>query len=288
MICNSITNVAHSIVNKNINILYSNHNSLFDYLFKTIDYNIYYANDVVSVHYYDTIIINDFLSYHSWGQSFSNQYHIKPSLFLHDAPPSSFKKEDIALVHQNTKRVHRIIFGNHLANMWKLQPDKYVTVMDYGLPVFNSANKRDKSILIMNLQGNNNSATLHQHIKNHIGDCDILNTLPMSWSLNDICNLLSQYKIFIDLSHTVNSLVAASCGCQCISPHPLPKNKLISSITDYSNIISIIQILLGTNLSDDEREYNKNLLTTMFNYETFINLLSDKIKSLKEQELFLV
>lgn len=289
MICNNITNVAHSIINHQINILYNNTNSLFNYLFKSLDYNIYYYNDIVSSYYYDMMIVNDFLSYHSGGETFSHKYHIKPLLFLHGPPPASFKKEDLALVHQNTKKVHKIIFGQNIADLWRFKSDnKYITIMDYGLPTVDKSNNRDKSILILNLDNNSNMNRLQEHIKNHIGYCDILDHLPSYWSLNEVCNLLSQYKICIDVSYSINSLIAASCGCQCISPHILPKNKLISSINDFGNIINIIQILLNMNLSEDEREYNKTLLASTFDYNTFVDKLSHKIKSLKEQELFFV
>lgn len=291
MITNSITHIAHGILNDSINILYNNHNSLFDNLFKDLDYNIYGYNDHIYAYYYDLCISNSFLNYNTVVGAFANKLHIKSCLFFHDVPPPAFKKEDIALAQQNVNKVHKIIFGSDLANSWKMIPDKYTTVIEYGLPTFDSSHTdRTKCIIILNLENNQNISMLYQHIKSHIDDCYMLNTIPLTWTIADIYSILSQYKICINLSHTINTLIAAGSGCQTITSQQIPrsidKNKLISYVTDYTNIVSMLQVLLNMNLSNDEREYNQQKLITLFNYDTFRNKLSNTIQNLKTQEIF--
>lgn len=292
MINNSIANIAHSILTDYTNILYSHHNSLFDCLFKDLKYNIYGYNDQAYAHYYDLCIANNFLNYHNDIGILANQSHIKNCLFFHDRPPETFKKEDIALAQQNINKIHKIVFGTNLADSWKMQPDKYTTIIEYGLPQFDLIpQNRTKSVIILNLNNNQNISMLYQHIKAHIDDCDMLEAIPQNLTIRDIYNILSQYRICIDVSNTINTLVSMCCGCQTITSQSISslitKNKLISYITDYSNIVSILQVLLNINLSDDEREHNQRMLTQLYNYDTFLDQLYKKIQYLKKQEPFI-
>lgn len=281
----AILNISHGLINKQTNILYHYHKSLFDILFKEFDLNIFNYDGLRS-YYYDIFISNNFLNHHHSTGEYSRNNHLKELLLFHSSPPPSFKKEDIQLVHQNTMHTHSIFFGEQLASSWKRINSKYTHIIEYGLPDLSITTDRTKNIILFNFDNNQNVNMLHQYINKNIGNCDMLQDIPGNVSINDIGELLSQYNICIDTSSFINVLLAASFGCCCITPLEWENNSLITSISDYNNIVPIIDQLLKSNLSEDVRQNKAKELKSKYSYNLFQEKMLKTINIIKNQEIF--
>jgi hypothetical protein len=286
---NIITNITHKILNTNNNLLYTKHNSIFDYIFKTLDLNIFTYGDIAA-YYYDLIITNDFMSYHNTTQKLGLSNHVNNLLFFHDGPPPSFKKEDIALFNQETTKVYKVFFNTNIADTWRAIPNKYVDIINYGIPHVQIDNiNRQKSIIILNLDKNPQADMLYRYLKNQSIQCDIMQNLDdASITIIDIAYLLSNYKICINLSTQINTLFAASCGCQCVSPYGLRDNELLISQYDYSNIIPVLNTILLNDMSEDTRQIYANRIKETYDYNTFYNYLTKKLYTMKQEEAFIL
>lgn len=281
----SILNIAHGLVTKQTNVLYHYHSSLFDILFKELDVNIF-NYDGIDSYYYDIFVSNNFLLHHSTTGDYAKTRHIKDLLLFHSPPPQTFKKEDIQLVYENTINTHCVFFGQYIAGTWKRVGAKNTHIIEYGIPQLTVTATRDKPVILLNLENNPNITLLHQHLNKHLGNCDMLQDIPGNVSLQDIADLLSQYQICIDTSSIINSLIAASCGCQCITPIPLEINPLLVSISDYNEIINIVKNLLSANISEDARQNNAETLRTKYNYQIFQDKLLKIMQEMKYKEIF--
>lgn len=280
-----ILNIAHGLVTKQTNVLYHYHSSLFDILFKELDVNIFNYDGMRS-YYYDIFVSNNFLLHHSTTGDYARSHHIKDLLLFHSPPPPTFKKEDIQLVYENTTKTQCVFFGQYLANTWKRIGAKNTHIIEYGIPQLKATANRDKPVVLLNLENNPNVSLLHQHINKHFGHCDMLQDIPGNVSLQDIGDLLSQYQICIDTSSIINSLLAASYGCQCITPISLETNPLLVSISDYNEIINIIKNLLSSNMSEDARQNNAEALRIKYDYQTFQDKLLKIMHEMKYKEIF--
>ena len=276
---NITLNIAHNVLNKQTNILYYRHGSFFDYLLQDIPANIFDYNGI-SNYYYDFYICNDFLSYHSSIRSAMIEKHLSPVLFLHSNPPTQFKKEDISLAHQTIAQTPVLFFNETVAKAWKFNNPN---VIEYGLPDIKLSNKHNKPILILNLSNNPEITNIYNYIKNHFKDCDELNHLPPSTSIVDITNLINQYNVCLSFTSNINTLIAASCGCQCLTNIDCATNGLIHTITDYSTIIMQIKNLLTNNISEDERENHASKLKNQYKYDIFMENMSNTLSILKKE-----
>lgn len=282
----SILNISHGLVNKSINVLYHYHSSLFDILFKELDINIFNYDGIRS-YYYDIFVSNNFLLHHSTTGDYAETNHIKDLLLFHSPPPQTFKKEDIQLVYQNTYNTQSVFFGQYLANTWKRTSSQNTHILEYGIPELAISGKREKPVLLLNLENSPNIAMLHQHINKHFsGGCDMLQDIPGNVSLSDIAELLSQYQICIDTSSIINALLAAGCGCYCITPVSWETNPLLVPISDYNDIINIIQKLIATNLSEDDRQTGAREIQKKYDYRIFQEKLIQLMSQIKYKEIF--
>jgi hypothetical protein len=281
---NPIKNLVHGVLNKNISILYLKHNTLFDSIFKDLSYNTFVNGDINN-YYYDMIISNNPLSDSNECKRLSNEHHINEVLFFHNAPPENFKKEDIAIFHQNTAISHKIFMSKEIYESWKIKSNTKSTIIDYGIPDIEYSTHRNKSILILNLENNPQIDMLYNHIQNTIPESNIIKNLPGSVETKEIIQLLSQYKICIDLSSSINMLLAISCGCQCITPFGLDSD-LVYKINDYSNLMNNIQSVYKTEITEDQRRASAKKIKDQFNYDKFESLLNDKITQIKNKEVF--
>lgn len=279
-----ITNIAHKIMSPTTNVLYFKHSSVFDYIFNMLDINIFMAKSMPA-YYYDLIITNDFLSYHNETKNLSKTSHLNHLLLFHNTPPATFKKEDIYIFQKEVKANYKIFFGQSLANSWKSQLDPQTKIIDYGIPDIgiSAPSARQKSIIILNFENNNQLDALYRHIKNQSIDCDILqNADSQHFTIIDLAHLLSNYKICINISTYINTLFAVSCGCQCISPFQMNDNKLFITSNDYSDIISSLNIALNTNISEDERQHYGNMIKDSYKYDSFCESIYEQINLLKK------
>lgn len=280
-----ITNIAHKIISPATNILYFKHKSVFDYIFDMLDLNIFIAKGMPA-YYYDLMITNDFLQYHNETKVLSTTNHLSHLLLFHNAPPANFKKEDIYLFQKEVRGNHKIFFSQYLADTWKIQTDPRTKIINYGIPdiSISQSNARQKSIIILNFENNTQLDALYRHIKNQAIDCDILqNVDAQHFTILDLANLLSNYKICINVSSDINTLFATSCGCQCISPLDMNDNKLFIRGNDYSDIISSLNIAIQTRISEDERQHYGNMIKNLYRYDSFCDSIYDQINSLKKE-----
>lgn len=281
----AILNITHSLVNKSINILYHYHSSLFDIVFKELDVNIFNYDGIHS-YYYDIFISNNFLLHHSTTGEYARNHHIKDLLLFHSPPPSTFKKEDIQLVQQNTQNTQSIFFGQYLANTWKRNASANTHIIEYGIPKLEIGNNRNKPVLLLNLEDNPNVTLLHQYINKHFGGCDMLQDIPGNVSISDIANLISQYKVCIDTSSIINALIIAGCGCHCITAISWENNPLLVAISDYNDIINVIKNLLSSDMSEDARQHHAKALSDKYNYSIFQDQILRIMHNIKYKEIF--
>jgi len=290
-ITNSILNIAYGTLNKRINLLYSPSSMLFDNIFNDVDnINLFFDGDEVSDYYYDCYFSNNFLDHTNHTKKLSDKAHLKDIIAFHYPPPPSFKKEDVALLQNNTKHIHKIFFGEHIIQSWGYSRDNKTTVMDYGIPITEPSATRNKNVLIFNLENNQQIDALHKTISTNIANTDIIkNISPSNISIDNIGKFISEYKVCIDLGSTVNTLFAMSCGVECISPMTNDKdNPLMHNIRDFNNILNIVNNILSKNTNEQIRKEGSNLIYSKYNYNTFKNNMVEYMTNFKNNEIFLL
>jgi hypothetical protein len=289
-ITNSILNIAYGTLNNRINILYSPSSMLFDNILNDIDdINLFLDGDEVSSYYYDCYFSNNFLNHTNHTKKLSNQAHLKDIIAFHSPPPPSFKKEDLVLLQNNTRNIHKIFFGEEVIRSWRYPKDNKTTVMNYGIPVTEPSITRHKNVLIFNLENNPQIDSLYKSVSANIPNTDILKTINSNISIDNIGKFISEYKVCIDLGNIVNSLFAMSCGVECISPITNDKdNPLMHSIRDFNNILNMITDILSKNISNQVRNEGSGLVYEKYNYSTFKNNMVEYMTNLKNNEIFLL
>lgn len=281
-----ISNITHHIINNYTNILYVPHRSVFDILIEKIPANFYIENDNISSYYYDMVINNNILFYHQNYQNLTKNYHILDLILVHNSPPGALKKEDIHLLQKNTSHTYKICFDTKIASEWKILEDKKHKVINYGLPHTHINQNRDRKILILNLEKNPNLTSLYQYIKNSIKECDIMEEFPKHTSIDTLQQLFNNYDICLDISCDINALFAASCGCQCLTSVSDYNNPLITKITNFSEIMNVIQKLSENTLTHEDRSRHSKQITDNFDYNKFVDSLKQEIHNIKQKGFF--
>jgi len=290
-ITNSILNIAYGTLNKRINLLYSPGSMLFDNIFNDVDnINLFFDGDEVSDYYYDCYFSNNFLDHTNNTKKLSDKAHLKDIIAFHYPPPPSFKKEDVVLLQNNTKHIHKIFFGEHIMQSWRYPQDNKTTIINYGIPVTEWSATRDKNVLIFNLENNPQIDTLHKTISSNIPNTDIIKAIsPSNISINNLGQFLSQYKVCIDLGNTVNTLFAMSCGVECVSPITNDKdNPLMHNISDFNSILYTLTNILSKNTSEQTRHEGSELIYSKYDYNTFKNNMVEYMTNFKNNEIFVL
>jgi hypothetical protein len=289
-ITNSILNIAYGTLNNRINILYSPSSRLFDNIINDIDeINLFFDGDEVSDYYYDCYFSNNFLLHTNQTKKLSNQSHLKDIIGFHSPPPSNFKKEDLALLQNNTQNIHKIFFSEHVLQSWGYPRDNKTKLINYGIPITEQSITRHKNVLIFNLENNPQIESLYNTISSHIPNTDIVKTINPNIPINSVGEFLSQYKVCLDFGNIVNTIFAMSCGVECISPITNDQdNPLMHSVRDFNDILTLLTNILSNNTDNQIRQEGSKLIYSKYDYDTFKNNMVEYITNLKKNEIFLL
>lgn len=217
-------------------------------------------------------------------KNFCLSNHIKDVIGFHSSPPSNFKKEDVALLHHNSTNIHKIIFGQDIAETWRFKPSDKVSIIEYGIPrsqVACDSYENRNGILILNLENSQQIQMLYNNISASIPNVDIINSNNIS--IENLDQMLLKYDLCIDFGNKINVLYCISRGIKCITPLEIDSMNLIYRIYDYKNIIDIIKQVLSIKLDNNTRIKSAEKIIDQYDYETFRNKLITKLQQVKNE-----
>lgn len=284
MTMNKILNTFYGIDNENISVLYHPSSRIFDAIIYSLqDIEIYVYKDIVQNYYYDIFFSNNFLMHNNETKAFCLDNHIKDLIGFHAVPPSTFKKEDISILHNNTNNTHKIFFGEDVASSWKVKESDTTSVIEYGIPktdIDYYETKSDK-VLILNLEKSQQIDMLYRNINSSGTNVDILYDLNMS--LPDINKTLQQYDICLDFGNKINVLYCISRGIKCITPLDIDCPDMVYRIYNYNNITDIIHQALMVKTDYSTRKKSAELITKKYDYDIFKNRIVNKLQNIKTE-----
>jgi hypothetical protein len=285
-----LKNISYNIVNKvldsNIRIYYENHNSIFDAIFKELNYFIVNETNSVGEHfYYDMKIINDYFRYINNFNDSLMDMQISNLVFFHQKCPPQLKKEDRIILGNSLRKTQKVIFTESNLIDWNFDNSR-TTLIKYGIPKYENEinpNRKTKEILILNLRNNDQLQTLFQHIKNQYQNTDIITSIA-GINIKKIYEILSQYKIVIDIDTPVNALSAISCGCISLGVDKFDE-KINShiQILDFRTINGLIQNILNSNNINEVVSQDIAYIQKNYNFENFEKLMSSLILKTKKE-----
>lgn len=271
---------AQPINRLNYVMFYNKHNTLFDLCMAQLpnitivdhsnDERIYYTS-------YDSFIGNNLMD-HSKDLSSIKLYHLIDAVFCHEPLSSQFKKEDRFLLFDILKN-SKLIAMNDTAEQYLKSIGQQTETMSYGVPEVPLNREPRKPILVLNLKNNNQTTNLYNYIKQHIPECDILNSIPSTTNIYQMLFKLNNYSIVIDLDSDINNLCSILSGCISIT-NLQTKYPNSVNVSSFENIVSIIK----KNLEDyslDKIVDNIDLIRSKYSFDSFntnlMNLLENKI-----------
>jgi hypothetical protein len=276
----AVSNISQS---KNLNILYVKSNTFFDVLLGQID-NICLTElskveeNVLYSFSYDFFISNNPIEYSDLLPTIKS-FHLKDIVLFHSLPDSSIKKEDKFLIRQTFKNSRTISIKDNIKNSWEI-PNSIV--VKYGIPKLDNLNislQNKKSVVLLNLEKSRSIDMLYHHIKNYIPDVDMIKDIS-SYSLEELYNILNQYKVCIDIKSEINCLISIYCGCKTISSANMSESGALV-LSDYNNIIEILNKEIGS-YSLEESLQNQKTILEKYNFEvfnnSFLSIFNDLIK----------
>lgn len=271
-----IHNILHTVSHKRgnpINIFYTYNNTLFDKVIDQISDAVALNNQVFlnSPLSYGLCIINDPLDMAQNINAYNNLYANK-ILFFHENPPSGLKKEDLFLLRHTLSKFSCYSFCNNYES-WSNPKMRY---MSYGIKYQDNNINKNKNIIMLSYNNNKQTKLIYDNLKNIYHDTYLLE-IDYSKSYDNILQIISEYKICIDLASYYNVLCAASVGCYGITSKKSHSDEFIYQITDYQQMLAIIKDILhmpATNINNIQ-EYIKHT----YPYEPFIenikNIITD-------------
>ena len=134
---------------------------------------------------------------------------------------------------------------------------------------------KKKNILIINTKRQKQSYIVYQYLKNTYPDTDMVESV--SYDIEHICKLLSQYKVCIDIDNYYNVLLANACGAYGITAaQTFDKN--IIKVLNYEEIIGIIPELLSANTK--EANNIREDVIKKYDWDTFGVNIQNHIKNI--------
>lgn len=276
-------NIINRVLDKNIRILYEDHNSLFDKIFNSLDYYIVNkTNRLNKSFYYDMQIINNYFQYLNSRNNFIYENQFSDIVLFHENPHNSFKKEDKLILANNLRTTEKVMLLNSFNQAWNLPNSSLV---QYGIPTPEKIldyNSRPKDVLVLNLKNNNQIANLYQHIKGKFEKTDTINSFAKE-SLEEAQEILQNYKIVIDVDTPVNCLCATACGCATITNQSFD-NRLESTVAveDFRAVFVVIEKILANNMGPVIAR-DIDLIKTAYNYDAFKSKIDEIIRKVKSE-----
>lgn len=192
------------------------------------------------------LLINNPVDFAQKAGSYNDFAFVSKFLFYHFLPPPFFKKEDINILSDNVSSCKKISFIND-DNAWLVPDMQYI---NYGVPgdiISNVLNKyRAKDILILNFNNNNQSDIIYKQLETAYPSLSIDCLKEYSLDIKDIIDIISEYKIIIDINSTFNQLISLCCGCVVISGNASLKNEQLVYASHSKEIVQSVPKLLNS------------------------------------------
>lgn len=237
-----------------LNLLYKPSNTCFDLILSLLDINVYNSVGRDTDNYYDAYLTSSIIEHSNIRNQILLNYGVPDVLCFHNLLPSKFKKEDLYILKKSSILNHKIFFHDAIQHSWSIK-DKLSFSISYGIPnVPVESIVHKKSVVILNLNNNNNLNTLYQFIKNIFKDAEMITDIS-SFSYQELINTLSGFHICLENDSIINCLIAAYAGCYIISTLPTIEDiNGLFDIVDYSNIIDQIKYLLSSNIKTSDQQ----------------------------------
>lgn len=247
------------------NIYYEPTHSLYDMLIMLSDDYYYHTDNSGS-----PIELSHYISYINNPIDFSR--NVKPStsnvhkiLFFHTEPSTRIKKEDIFLINQSIGHYPCYSYINNNIG-WGI---KNIIDIKYGVPINKKCEEisKTKDIVILNSPINSEENTrLFHSLKSQYSSIDLI-TIQQNHTFDYYLDLISNYKLLIDMSSFFNCLCAMSVGCCAITSSNYNNDKYIYSVDSYDNLLNQIKNILShpSNVQDMIEHIDTN-----YNYGAFI------------------
>lgn len=277
-------NVVNKILDRNVKIYYENHYSIFDLIFKKLDYYIIDdCSDLAKSFYYDLRVTNNYFKYINNFNEMLMDMQVTNLIFFHDKCPSQLKKEDRIILANSLRKTKKIVFMESNHSDWNF--DQSTThFIKYGIPQSKkSKTVKNKDILILNLRNNNQLNKLFQHIKNQYKNTDILTSIQ-ELSLDRVYDILSEYKVVIDVDSAINALCSINCGCISLGLEKFDDN--IGShikILDFRTINALLDNIFNANNIKQTIDRDIEYIQKNYNFKTFEQQMHDLVLKTKKE-----
>jgi hypothetical protein len=285
MTATPVYNIVNSQLNiDNYNIVYQNHNSSFDLILKTLDYN-FCDTEISNIGLNTNLwISNDPIDFSQKSIHSSNDAHVNSILFFHSVPPNQFKKEDILILKQHIQKKYKVLCSPNLASYWLPSDSKWQTI-DYGIPnLISQTTNKDYNLVILNFNNNDTINSLCSDIQKNIPKTLMLNSMPNS--IDELYSVLQNSHMCLDFENIINSLFASVCECFIISPYSNPHLKYYAKIDHMDNLQNIIQSSLN-NIDTNKILEQKQLILDRFPFDIFAQRVSVLFNSIIKEKFIL-
>lgn len=184
-------------------------------------------------------------------------------LLFHIHTYPMLKVEDIAILSNNLNKYTKISFSPTISK-WPLSN---LINMQYGIPYLPvpMSQQPKKSILILNLNNNSTTTSVHRLLQKSFDDIDILS--HSSLSLAEMYQLMSKYKICIDLDNYYNLLIAGYCGAYGIGIGQ-SYDSHIATVQTPQQILDIVPQVLGR-YKPEAMEQIKVMIAEKYDFNKF-------------------
>lgn len=186
--------------------------------------------------------------------------------FLHKSP-NDIKKEDKFLVQDKLSKSKKIVKDNAIKNDWHIKDN--ASVLDIGIPIVNSNNVRNKSLMVLNTHNNRTIDAIYKDLKQYLPDAGILSNIT-NLSYPEISSILQEYCICLELQDNYNIGVAVANGCRVITNRNSEFNDYVF-ISEF-NDINLLKEDIKNQLKNFENYDNKNAIKDIdikYNFDTF-------------------
>jgi len=279
-----VHNILHSIYSNqrnNLNIFYTYNFSLFDKIIIDIPginflHNGVFLNCPLS---YALCVINDPIDFAQNINAYNNLYANK-IIFFHEEPNASLKKEDLFLLKNSLSRFELFSFNKNYAS-W-CNPN--IRSLTYGIKPYTKQINKDKDIILLYSNSHKQTKLIYDNLKQIYPNTKLLE-INATQSYDDIIEIISEYKICIDLTSYYNILCAVSVGCYGITGQRGYKDEYINQIKDYQELIDIIKKILSQ--FESNTDSMQKYIADNYSYEFFIENIKHIVTNYSKKAVIL-
>lgn len=265
---NIFKRLASKTQDANRHILYHKHNSSFDNIIKTIGDEYLYidssSNHNMDYNFDYTVFNSALIQSKDLYSAYETCTQIL--VFNHD-DLSELKKEDVYILNRNLHSVDaKVINFNPKSN--SIIDNSFN--INYPIKTTNKTPNKTKDILVINTNKNNILTNIYNDLKQKQYDIEIATSLGISEKY--LFNLVSKYKVVIEMFSRVNILYSIFCKCSVITQMNLsdfPENKNIIRFDRYNEI----ENRLSNAIIKNPPEFDN--LKKIYSEESFLNTMRE-------------